>query len=90
MRKSFPPSPSANFAESAGSALLDAINRNKVHLAKFILDAIDEDLAAVVNFRDFKGKSPLIRSVYLPVSTSIFLPGNCHSQEKSRPRNRTS
>ncbi|XP_064623158.1 ankyrin repeat domain-containing protein 63-like [Lineus longissimus] len=47
---------------SGGSALLDAINRNKIHLAKFILDAVDHE---VVNCKDFKGKTPLIRSVYI-------------------------
>lgn len=56
------------YGESAGSALLDAINRSKVHLARFILDANDEDTLTVVNTRDFKGKTPLIRSVYITVS----------------------
>ena len=50
---------------AGGSALLDAINRGKVHLAKFILDAGESD---VVNTRDFKGKTPLIRACYIKVS----------------------
>ena len=49
---------------AGGSALLDAINRGKVHLAKFILDAGECD---VVNTRDFKGKTPLIRACYIKV-----------------------
>ena len=51
---------------AGGSALLDAVNRGKVHLAKFILDAAGED--DVVNTRDFKGKTPLIRACYIRVS----------------------
>ena len=51
---------------TGGSALLDAINRGKVHLAKFILDAGEYD---VVNTRDFKGKTPLIRACYIKVSS---------------------
>jgi len=59
---------------AGGSALLDAINRGKVHLAKFILDAGEYD---VVNTRDFNGKTPLIRAVYIKVRrrtviTAIF------------------
>jgi hypothetical protein len=49
---------------AGGSALLDAINRGKVHLAKFILDAGELD---IVNTRDFKGKTPLIRACYIKV-----------------------
>ncbi|XP_074662945.1 uncharacterized protein LOC141915347 [Tubulanus polymorphus] len=49
----------------AGSNLLDAINRGKVHLAKFILDAVAPDDYEVVNTRDFKGKSPIIRCCYI-------------------------
>jgi len=51
---------------AGGSALLDAINRGKVHLAKFILDAGEYD---VVNTRDFNGKTPLIRAVYIKVGS---------------------
>jgi len=50
---------------AGGSALLDAINKGKVHLAKFILDAGECD---TVNTRDFKGKTPLIRACYIKVS----------------------
>jgi len=50
---------------AGGSALLDAINRGKVHLAKFILDAGELD---IVNTRDFKGKTPLIRTCYIQVN----------------------
>lgn len=49
---------------AGGSALLDAINRGKVHLAKFILDAGESN---VVNTRDFKGKTSLIRACYIKV-----------------------
>jgi len=52
---------------AGGSALLDAINRGKVHLAKFILDAGEYD---VVNTRDFNGKTPLIRAVYIKVGST--------------------
>ena len=52
---------------AGGSALLDAVNRGKVHLAKFILDAAGED--DVVNTKDFKGKTSLIRACYIRVST---------------------
>jgi len=52
---------------AGGSALLDAINRGKVHLAKFILDAGEYD---VVNTRDFNGKTPLIRAVYIKVCST--------------------
>lgn len=57
---------------AGGSALLDAVTRGKVHLAKFILDAGEYD---VVNTRDFKGKTPLIRAVYIKVRK--FLPPFC-------------
>ena len=56
---------------AGGSALLDAVNRGKVHLAKFILDAAGED--DVVNTRDFKGKTPLIRACYIRVSLSLYV-----------------
>ena len=49
---------------AGGSALLDAVNKGKVHLAKFILDAGEDD---IVNTRDFKGKTPLIRACYIKV-----------------------
>ena len=49
---------------AGGSALLDAVNKGKTHLAKFILDAGEYD---IVNTRDFKGKTPLIRASYLKV-----------------------
>jgi len=49
---------------AGGSALLDAVNRGKVHLAKFILDAGE---IGIVNTRDFKGKTPLIRACYIKV-----------------------
>jgi len=52
---------------AGGSALLDAINRSKVHLAKFILDAGE---LGIVNTRDFKGKTPLIRACYIKVGLS--------------------
>ena len=52
---------------AGGSALLDAINRGKVHLAKFILDAGE---MGTVNTRDFKGKTPLIRACYIKVRHS--------------------
>jgi len=55
---------------AGGSALLDAINRGKVHLAKFILDAGEYD---VVNTRDFNGKTPLIRAVYIKVGSLTTL-----------------
>jgi hypothetical protein len=60
---------------AGGSALLDAINRGKVHLAKFILDAGELD---IVNTRDFKGKTPLIRACYIKVrlQTNEF---HCHT-----------
>ena len=51
---------------AGGSALLDAVNRGKVHLAKFILDAGESN---VVNTRDFKGKTSLIRACYIKVCT---------------------
>ena len=51
---------------AGGSALLDAINRGKVHLAKFLLEADDSN---AVNTRDFKGKTPLIRACYIKVGT---------------------
>jgi len=38
----------------------------KVHLAKFILDAGE---IGIVNTRDFKGKTPLIRACYIKVRT---------------------
>lgn len=53
---------------AGGSALLDAINRGKVHLAKFILDAGEYGIA---NTKDFKGKTPLIRSCYIRVSAVL-------------------
>ena len=52
---------------AGGSALLDAINRGKVHLAKFILDAGESN---VVNTRDFKGKTSLIRACYIKVGNT--------------------
>ena len=58
---------------AGGSALLDAINRGKVHLAKFILDAGESN---VVNTRDFKGKTSLIRACYIKVCT-IFCSVYC-------------
>jgi hypothetical protein len=54
---------------AGGSALLDAINRGKVHLAKFILDAGEYGVA---NTKDFKGKTPLIRACYIRVSRKVF------------------
>ena len=54
---------------AGGSALLDAINRGKIHLAKFILDASDP---STVNTKDFKGKTPLIRACYLIVRVCCF------------------
>jgi len=54
---------------AGGSALLDAVNRGKVHLAKFILDAGE---MGIVNTRDFKGKTPLIRACYIKVSEMNF------------------
>lgn len=54
---------------AGGSAVLDAINRGKVHLAKFILDAGEQD---VVNTRDFKGKTPLIRACYIKVKANCI------------------
>ena len=57
---------------AGGSALLDAINRGKVHLAKFILDAGEYD---VVNTRDFNGKTPLIRAVYIKVGSALHAHG---------------
>jgi len=53
---------------AAGSALLDAVNKGKVHLAKFILEAADCD---VVNTRDFNGKTSLMRACYIQVSLFI-------------------
>jgi len=55
---------------AGGSALLDAINKGKVHLAKFILDAGEYD---VVNTRDFNGKTPLIRAVYIKVGLLMYV-----------------
>ena len=54
---------------AGGSALLDAINRGKVHLAKFILDAGE---LGTVNTRDFKGKTPLIRACYIKVRQNVY------------------
>jgi len=54
---------------AGGSALLDAVNKGKVHLAKFILDAADCD---VVNTRDFNGKTPIIRACYIKVRCYFF------------------
>ena len=54
---------------AGGSALLDAINKGKVHLAKFILDAGEYN---IVNTKDFKGKTPLIRACYIKVSLHWF------------------
>lgn len=48
---------------------MDAINKGKIHLAKFILDAGEYD---IVNTRDFKGKTPLIRACYIKVNTVLF------------------
>ncbi|CAH1791802.1 unnamed protein product [Owenia fusiformis] len=47
---------------SGGSALLDAINKGKVHLARFVLDASEHN---VVNTRDIKGKTALMRVCYV-------------------------
>jgi len=58
---------SKEFEDSAGNALLDAINRGKVHLGKFILDAAGDDVNSLVNYCDFHGKTPLMRSVYIEV-----------------------
>ena len=55
---------------AGGSALLDAINKGKVHLAKFILDAGEYN---IVNTKDFKGKTPLIRACYIKVTAVIRL-----------------
>ena len=56
---------------AGGSELLDAINKGKVHLAKFILEAGDYD---VVNTRDFNGKTPLIRACYIQVRGHSSVP----------------
>jgi len=53
---------------AGGSALLDAIDRGKVHLAKFILDAGEYD---IINTKDFKGKTPLIRACYIKVCSLV-------------------
>ena len=67
---------------AGGSALLDAINRGKVHLAKFILDAGEYDAA---NVRDFKGKTPLIRACYIRVSYyTTYHQGVCPVKEMLR------
>ena len=42
----------------------------QVHLAKFILDAGDDP--EIVNTRDFKGKTPLIRACYIKVRKNRF------------------
>ena len=54
--------------DTGGPALLDAILRGKIHLAKFILEAMDNSL---VNYRDFKGKTPLMRACAIKVSQQI-------------------
>ncbi|XP_071797263.1 uncharacterized protein [Asterias amurensis] len=46
---------------SGGVAIHDAVVKGKIHLAKFILDAVDSH--TVVNSRDTHGKTPLIRAV---------------------------
>ena len=51
---------------SGGSAVLDAVTKGKIHLAKFILDAVGQP--DVVNTKDFKGKTPLIRVAYIKVT----------------------
>ncbi|XP_006820880.1 uncharacterized protein LOC102806918 [Saccoglossus kowalevskii] len=44
---------------SGAAAIHDAIAKGKVHLARFILDAVDGD---IVNALDIHGKTPLIRA----------------------------
>ncbi|XP_022083134.1 POTE ankyrin domain family member A-like [Acanthaster planci] len=46
---------------SGGVAIHDAVVKGKIHLAKFILDAVESH--TVVNSRDAHGKTPLIRAV---------------------------
>nr|XP_054759633.1 ankyrin repeat domain-containing protein 17-like [Lytechinus pictus] len=46
---------------SGGAAIHDAVAKGKIHLAKFILDAVEGQ--AVVNSRDSHGKTPLIRAM---------------------------
>ncbi|XP_038075441.1 POTE ankyrin domain family member J-like [Patiria miniata] len=46
---------------SGGVAIHDAVVKGKIHLAKFILDAVESQ--TVVNSRDAHGKTPLIRAV---------------------------
>jgi len=67
---------------AGGSALLDAINRGKVHLAKFILDAGE---LGTVNTRDFKGKTPLIRACYIKVceNVSSYMCGSCGTRKNT-------
>ena len=48
---------------SGGAAIHDAIAKGKIHLAKFILDAVEGQ--SVVNSRDVHGKTPLIRAIKL-------------------------
>lgn len=46
---------------SGGAAIHDAVAKGKIHLAKFILDAVEGQ--SVVNSRDLHGKTPLIRAM---------------------------
>ncbi|XP_072165356.1 uncharacterized protein [Diadema setosum] len=48
---------------SGGAAIHDAVAKGKIHLAKFILDAVESH--NVVNSRDAHGKTPLIRAAKL-------------------------
>ncbi|XP_067844505.1 ankyrin repeat domain-containing protein 63 [Heptranchias perlo] len=51
--------------EQAGArALLDAISKDKIHLARFILDALD---GRIVNARSERAQTPLISAVLLPL-----------------------
>uniref|UniRef100_H3A9G8 Uncharacterized protein n=1 Tax=Latimeria chalumnae TaxID=7897 RepID=H3A9G8_LATCH len=50
-------------AQTGAQALLDAMSNDQIHLARFILDALD---CKIVNARTEKAQTPLISSVLLP------------------------
>uniref|UniRef100_A0A8C4T2K4 Uncharacterized protein n=1 Tax=Erpetoichthys calabaricus TaxID=27687 RepID=A0A8C4T2K4_ERPCA len=51
--------------KSGAQVLIDAMCNDKIHLARFILDALD---GKIVNARTERAQTPLIRSVLLPDS----------------------
>ena len=60
---------------TGGPALIDAINRAKLHLAKFILQAVDKN-SQIIEYKDFKGKTALIRATYIKVSSFLSIEYN--------------